>query len=244
MSSSVNFFLKLISKTIYRFWLAILSLGIFLVTWFIERKNPDFNTHFSLEFAMIFLGIFFGLIFVDTYHKASWKRTRKSVYYILAKYIYSIVENLCIKLPILLLINKDINNEFECGWREINPRTRKLFVDVSKSLKGPKISNWSQDYGPDSRLITSSDVALEYYNGINHELNAIRYVIWPFIIQHPDEEQVLSSLIEFDESVVALQHELEKYKTNETNSVMKVLSEFIEKSGNVYESIMNSNIQK
>jgi hypothetical protein len=213
----------------------IIFFGVIVFT----HWNESFFEHFWSELAGIALSIFIAVVVIDEYKKHTWKRIKKHTSTSLVINLYEILEKLYIQMP-FIAFNAELTEILLRDKSRPSHKISNAFNEVAKIISGSRVKNWEREASSGS-VITASDISVKYFNKIRSNLDEIRYTLTPIIIDHSDDDNLIEALVEFEIAIANLQSSIAARKINTSKTVLPELAIFIEKSGQIYRTIIDNN---
>lgn len=213
-------------------WLIPVSGGIIItvsgVGLYIDAQG--FIENLLSEVVGIFAGIIVALLVVDRYIKhqneRQWAKVRNLTY-------TAIINHLCDMAveAIIHFLVKDhrLITPIIGGRDQPNPSTIAAMAELVSLLR--------QVQDVDSEGRSTSDIAVEFYEEVEWDLDQIQDVLTPRVVQSPAEQQVIDALIEFDHARHRLHNAIIAHKRIATHGVLPHVIELIERAQGLYSVI-------
>ncbi len=185
------------------------------------------------ETAGIFAGIVIALRIVDRYvdhqKEQQWARVRNLTYEAIAAHLCDLVTEMFIYFPVK--DHRPMTPIIE-GRDHPNPATITGMANLASQLR--------QLPSAVSAEKSTSDLAVEFYEAIKWDLDQIRDVLTPRVVQSSKDQKIINSLIEFDSARRRLHNAIIVHKRVVTHSVFPDVVELLKQAQSVYSALCES----
>jgi len=198
------------------FFLAVVvGIGGFLV-------NPQgFLENLLSEATGIFAGILIALLIVDKYaeyHKErQWSRVRRLTYNSIRAHLCDLATDVIINF----LSDHRLMTPIIDGRDYPNPKTTTAMKRMVAQLR-----ELSDTVGSEK---STSDLAVEWYEEVKWDLDQIQHLLTPRVVQSSNDQQVIDSLIEFDNARRSLHNAIILHQRVVTHGVFPYVIELLER---------------
>jgi hypothetical protein len=217
------------SPSTFRKWLIPLSIVIVVL---VSAVGLAVNTMGFLENLLsetvgIFVSIIVALLIVDKYtehqKEQQWARVRNLTYQALAAHLCDLTTETFIYFPVG--DHRPMTPIIE-GRDHPNPATVPAIGDlISQLRKLPSAVSAER---------STSDLSVEFYDVIKWDLDQIRDVLTPRVVQSSSDQQIIDALIEFDDARRKLHNAIIVHKQIVTHGVFPDAIALLEQARNLY----------
>ena len=221
--------MKLRSPPTFRKWLIPLSTVIVVV---VSAIGLTFNARGFLEnllseAAGIFVSIIVALLIVDKYtehqKEQQWARVRNLTYQALAAHLCDLTTEAFIYFPVS--DHRPMTPIIE-GRDHPNPATAPAIGDLLSQLRKLPSAVSAEK--------STSDLSVEFYDVTKWDLDQIRDVLTPRVVQSSNDQQIIDALIEFDDARRKLHNAIIVHKRIVTHSVFPDTIALLEQVRSLY----------
>jgi hypothetical protein len=207
----------------------ILALIIILIGFSVDFKG--YLGNILAEIAGLIISVLVALLIVDRYvesqRKQRWEKVRRLTHQALASHLSDLITEIFVYFP---TADHSLMRILIAGRSCPTTEMIKAITDLINQLRRiPDTLNKGK---------STSDVAVEYYNAVKSDINQIRHDLIPRVLQSSDEQNLIDTLIEFDDTAQELQNAIILHKRLATHSVFPNLIMLFEKVQAVYEVLV------
>jgi hypothetical protein len=207
---------------------AILVLVASVIGFFIDAQG--FLGNLLAEIAGVFVSIIVALLIVDRFvehqKEQQWARVRKLTYGAIAAHLCDLATEMLLYFPVK--DHRPMTPIIE-GRDHPNPDTITGMANLASQL--------CQLPSAVSKEKSTSDLSVEFYELIKWDLDQIRDVLTPRVIQNSNDQQIINALIEFDNARRKLHNAIIVHKQIVTHSVFPDVIELLEQTQTLYSAL-------
>jgi hypothetical protein len=216
------------SPPTFRKWLICLSIVVVVVSAIGLAVNAKgFFENLLSEGAGIFVGIIVALLIVDKYtehqKEQQWARVRDLTYQALAAHLCGLTTDALIRFPIG---DHRPMTPIVVGRDHPNPATVPAIGDLLSQLRKLPSAVSAEK--------STSDLSVEFYEMVKWDLDQIRDVLTPRVVQSSNDQQIIDALIEFDDAGRRLHNAIIVHKRIVTHSVFPDTMALLEQVQSLY----------
>lgn len=220
-------------RKIFQIWFIIVSL-ILASTFIIIGFSVDFKGYLGnilAEIAGLIISVLVALLIVDRYvesqRKQRWEKVRRLTHQALASHLNDLITEIFVYFP---TADHSLMRILIAGRSCPTTETIKAITDLINQLRGIlSILNKGK---------STSDIAVEYFNTVKSDINQIRHDLIPRVLQSSDDQDLIDTLIEFDDTAQELQNAIILHKRLVSHSVFPNLIMLFEKVQAIYEVLV------
>lgn len=189
---------RLLGKKLTAISIALVVLSTVVGLW-LDPKG--FAVNILAGVVGVFIGFVVGVIILNRYIEAQreqqWAKVRDLTYMSISNHLYDIAQEAAIHCGLQFPRDQDTNlSAFVQGRDHPNPAVARAMLDLCSKMQGLPGAR-----GTDN---TFSDIAVDFYNDIQWNLDQISNALLPRVVQSTNEPEVVDSLIEFDRAKLSL----------------------------------------
>lgn len=201
---------------------ALLALIIIVTGLTIDFKG--YLGNILAEIAGIFLGAIVVLLLVDRHteyqQRKRWRKVRQLTHQVIASHLNNIIIEAFNHFPIK--DHKPITAILD-SRRRPSLDTLTAVNDLIVQLQQAKLS---------------SESVIEYYTAIKWDINQIRQDLIPRVMQSSDDQDLINTLVDFDDTVQELQSKIIVYKKLIQQDISSNILILLEKEKKIYEILI------
>jgi hypothetical protein len=168
--------------------------------------------------------------FVDYRRRRAWASVHDLTLRAIATHLGEIGAGIWRHFPDITPFNKTIENFLKVHEVPISQETALAFPEMVRSMR--------QHPKPHERNRSASDIVVAYYADLEWDFRQIQDVLTPRLVQTPSNEEVVRSLIRFDQAHRTLRHAIIGHTQAKTQAAYPPLTELIEAAGSLYAVIL------
>jgi len=212
-------------------WLILASILVIVVACGVGfyMDAPAYLGNILAELAGAVLGVFLALLVVERFvrhqRKSQWQTVRELTYRAIAGHLCDVAMNMWTHFAVAMT---DYGNLHSIGAGRNRPsiETAKAMASLLKRLE--KVP--SKVYKDRSR----SDVAVEYYEAVKWDIEQIRNVLVPRLIESAEEQDLINALVEFDDAALDLHNAIIAHRAVVTHEAFPDVLNLLDKAGAAY----------
>jgi len=220
-----------VAKKFLILWILLAAISVLLgfAIYAEEFCGRDFLGNLLAEVAGSAVSILVGLFIIDRFieyrREQQWARAQGFTLKAITIHLYEIAGGLFFHFQGLDF--GAVEGLFEGHIKPFNPRTLDCFEKLLEALPElPSRIYWPpRETGFDK---SASDVAIEYYESVKWDLDQIRDVLTPRVMQSPADQVLIDLLLEFDDARRQLHHTIIVHKQTATGLVFSAVVSLVQ----------------
>jgi len=214
-------------------WLLFGSIIVIVVTvvsgLFIDKGG--FPGNLLAEITGLALGVLATVLIVERFlqhqRKERWKRVRNLTYFAIANHLCDLVTEIFTYFP--LDDHRPMSAIIE-GRNHPNPLTIKAMEELISQMK-----DLPEAVSPEK---STSDIAVDFYEKIRWDIEQLRNVLLPRVIQSSEDQALIDKLTEFDNRARDLYNSILIHLEAVTHSVFPSVRNLVESAKSVYSELL------
>lgn len=209
---------------------AIACAAILLSVVGLVLDKQGFLCNLLAEVVGVLVSVIVALVVVDKwteFHtKKQWEKVRSITYDALAAHICDMLTQVFIFFPIK---NHRPMTPIIEGRSKPNPVTTEAISELASQLRQLPSAITAEK--------STSDLSIEFHEDVKWDLDQIRDVLTPRIMQSGADQAVVDALMEFDAARRNMQNAIIAHEQVTTHGVFPYTIELVEKAGNLYDRL-------
>jgi hypothetical protein len=228
-------------------WLVIISFILFVIfnTMGFLIDERIFVGHFLAELAGIWFGILVAMLIVDRFKDQQWAKVRNLTYGAIAAHICDLAIYTYDYFPMLWDVEmmmrdngrRSILERVIDGRDHPNSDTIDAMGELADLLEEPSILEWVDEENPMADRKTIADIATDYYEGIEWEIDQIIDVLTPRVINSSNDQKIINAITELDKSGRNLHNAIRMHKRKPTHYVLPYVIALLQNAQKLYSAL-------
>ncbi len=213
------------------FILILLVLALFFIVAGFLLNVRDYAINILAEMAGLFIGVIVAVVLVDrlteNQRRKRWARVRELTHRTISHHLVNIMLELFNHFP---LTNHRITATLLTSRDHLEPKMIEALNNIINQIKDLLTAN----------KITNQS-AFDYYHAIKWDVNQIRFDLIPRVMQSSDNQNLIDTLVEFDDTIQDIQTALIMQNQISDSDIRSHIVPLLETIQNIYKCLIENN---